>query len=109
MHSFTPVFYGSIRRTDIGLLFDYRQPTERAVAIKMRKSMKMFLQNTSEDDLNIDLNLPYRGYTDSFMVDLNNKFRKNKYYSSLFIEYNQKHLKIFSNLNRAVAHSVESL
>lgn len=89
LHSFTPVFNGLERDVDIGILYNPERPSERAIALQWRRSMKM-----SRPDLKIKLNSPYRGKPDGvcarfrkelsdadyvgFELEVNQRFYRNK-------------------------------
>lgn len=110
VHSFTPVFKGKTRRTDIGLLYRNNVKKEAGFALQWQKNLKLqlrsFRTNKNKDrskrglnrpskldhGFNIDRNLPYRGFTDCFINTLSDRHLKNQNFLALFIELNQKHL-----------------
>lgn len=82
IHSFTPVLDGTIRKADVGLLFDPRRAEEkcfcRAVAEEMR----------SKTPLAIRFNYPYRGRDDGLTSALRALFGETRYLG-IEIEMNQ--------------------
>lgn len=84
VHSFTPIFKGKHRQTDLGLLFDYRHPKERKFAQHIKNAF-----HTHWPELRVHFNLPYRGHTDCFLNDLIKSHGRNFLFESLFLEMNQ--------------------
>jgi hypothetical protein len=110
IHSFTPVFKGKTRRTDIGLLYRTDVKKEADFALSWQRGLKMRLKILGAigskpraklpssrslsfyRKFNIDRNLPYRGHTDCFINSLSDQNIKNQNFVALFIELNQRHL-----------------
>ncbi|WPP50911.1 N-formylglutamate amidohydrolase [Catalinimonas niigatensis] len=84
IHSFTPIFNGSIRDTDIGILFDPARPLE----VDICAQIKAFLQNALPD-MQVIYNSPYKGTDDGLTTYLRTKYAANTY-AGVEIEINQK-------------------
>ncbi len=83
VHSFTPVWKGQRRPTEIGVLFDPHTKIEAAFARQWQKNLK------KESDFVIHSNRPYRGFGDGQTTELRSRF-KNQPYCGIEIEINQK-------------------
>ncbi|MEM1080231.1 MAG: N-formylglutamate amidohydrolase [Pseudomonadota bacterium] len=59
-HSFTPVFNGHQRRTDIGLLYDPARPSEKAFCWRYGRALKQRFTS-----LKVHMNQPYRGISNN--------------------------------------------
>jgi len=59
-HSFTPVFNGHRRKTDIGLLYDPTRPSEKAFCFRYGQALKR-----NFPALKIHMNQPYRGISNN--------------------------------------------
>lgn len=84
VHSFTPIWNGKTRPTDIGLLFDPHRSFETAVCHVWRRILRRVLPQ-----LKIHFNLPYRGTSDGFTTALRQKWPDDQY-AGIEIEVNQK-------------------
>ena len=84
IHSFTPVWEGKKRLTDIGILFDPKRRFENKIALELTEKLRELAPL-----LTIDLNEPYKGTDDGFTTWLRKKFGV-KSYSGIEIEVNQK-------------------
>lgn len=93
VHSFTPIFKGKTRSTEIGIL--YRNQIEKEVLLA--QNIKSNLSNTN---FKIHFNRPYRGNTDCFLNDLLDQYVDNERVNGLFLEFNQKLLKKESSKKR---------
>lgn len=69
VHTFTPVWRGRVRATDIGLLYDPRRPLEREWARGLKESLVVRLPG-----LAVHFNRPYRGWTDGHTTSLRGRF-----------------------------------
>lgn len=69
IHSFTPVWEGSLRKTSIGLLYDPRRPDERLLCETWKTDLKQERPNFT-----IHSNQPYRGIGDGFTKWLRRRF-----------------------------------
>jgi predicted N-formylglutamate amidohydrolase len=84
VHTFTPVFDGKIRKTDIGLLFDPRRKSEREFCTRWRKDLRKTCPGAS-----IHFNRPYRGNTDGLTSALRERWEENEYLG-IELEINQR-------------------
>lgn len=84
IHSFTPVWHGSERKTDIGLLFD----DERVEELNFAMSWKATL-STCLPGYQIDFNRPYLGKDDGFTTHLRTLFDPD-HYLGIELEINQR-------------------
>ena len=84
IHSFTPMWEGEKRSTDIGILFDPKRRLESKIALELTEKLRELAPL-----LTIDLNEPYKGTDDGFTTWLRKKFGV-KSYSGIEIEVNQK-------------------
>ncbi len=84
VHSFTPIWEGLKRSTDIGLLFDEKRPDELSLAMGWKTDLEELLPM-----LQIDLNKPYLGSDDGFTTYLRNQFDSERYLG-FEIEVSQK-------------------
>ncbi len=83
LHSFTPVWDGAVRRTDLGLLYDPRRHAEKALAHDLAVELKR------QSGLTIHKNAPYRGIADGLPTCLRRIFDQEKYIGLEF-EMNQR-------------------
>jgi predicted N-formylglutamate amidohydrolase len=74
VHTFTPVFHGKRRTTDIGVLYDPRRAFEDGVACALADALK-----AAAPDLRVHRNLPYRGWTDGLTTSLRRTFPPSRY------------------------------
>lgn len=84
VHSFTPVFKGHRRTTDIGLLFDPRRPGESLFIARWLPELKHSLPR-----LRIVRNSPYRGWTDGLVTHLR-ALHPDHLYTGIELEINQR-------------------
>lgn len=78
IHSFTPIWKGKTRKTEIGILFDPLRIEEQKFASILRSQIPLICH----------FNLPYRGTSDGHTQSLRNQFIKK--YLGIEIEINQK-------------------
>lgn len=83
VHSFTPVYHGYERKTDIGLLFDPARPLEAALARRWQKNLQRM------SDFTVHCNRPYLG-TGNGIVSESRKIYSPHKYLGFEIELNQK-------------------
>lgn len=93
-HSFTPVWNGRERTTDIGLLFDPQRDFEVARCASWRRCLQ-----GRDPSLNIRRNDPYRGDGDGLTTHLRTLFLPHQYLG-IELEVNQKFA--FGEASRAV-------
>lgn len=97
VHSFTPVLDGRKRKTDIGLLFRPRIAKELEFAKGLKKNLK---RQSFTSNLNIHMNLPYRGFTDCCLNDVLDQYLKHQHVNGLFLEVNQRLLQRPSQIRK---------
>jgi predicted N-formylglutamate amidohydrolase len=85
IHTFTPVFNGVTRTTDIGILFDPSRNGETNFSVLLLSQLKAALPG-----LVIEFNKPYAGIDDGFTTYLRSKFNDEDY-SGIEIEISQKY------------------
>jgi predicted N-formylglutamate amidohydrolase len=83
-HSFTPVWKGLVRSTDIGILYDPGRQAEVSRAAAMIAGLRKAFP-----DLTIHANQPYRGTSDGHVTELRKNFSNGRY-SGIEIEINQR-------------------
>jgi len=69
VHSFTRIYQGSRRSTDVGILFDSARPAELAFATRWLTALR-----TAAPELRFDANAPYAGTDDGLTTILRQKF-----------------------------------
>ncbi len=74
VHTFTEVFDGDVRTTDIGLLYDPRRPLEKELCHLWRNQLRRV-----NGDWEIRRNDPYKGGSDGFTTYLRTQFDPRKY------------------------------
>lgn len=106
VHSFAPVVNGVVRRTEIGLLYDPKRPSERRFA----RSLAPYLRRAG---LQTHFNDPYRGTSDGHTAAMRRLFSDSAY-AGLEIEINQKCLRtpaaardLAATLASVLAHVLE--
>ncbi|MEJ7594252.1 MAG: N-formylglutamate amidohydrolase [Planctomycetaceae bacterium] len=80
IHSFTPLWEGSRRKTNIGLLYDPRRPEERSLCETWKTDLKQ-----ERPDFTIHNNQPYRGIGDGFTKWLRRRFDATARFSGSYI------------------------
>ncbi len=104
VHTFTPVWKGTRRPTDVGLLYDHRQTREVAVVRAWRRRLQR-----ATPDLTVHLNRPYRGWTDGLTTAFRRRFPAGDYVG-LELEVNQRFpagdLASWRALQRLIAQSL---
>jgi predicted N-formylglutamate amidohydrolase len=86
IHSFTPVFDGLHRPTDIGLLYDPSRAREKDFCGRWRRAL---IAAEKDDEYLVHCNAPYRGVSDSLPTSLRKRIPQSKYLG-LEVELNQK-------------------
>ncbi|MCA9050826.1 MAG: N-formylglutamate amidohydrolase [Planctomycetaceae bacterium] len=84
VHSFTPVFDGRLRTTDIGLLYAPSRPTET----RFCRVWQTTLQKV-EPSLTVHRNAPYKGVADGFVTWLRRHYSDDQYIG-IELEVNQR-------------------
>lgn len=82
-HSFTPIFHGIVRKTDIGLLYDPSRLPEARLAQEWSTRLR------KRTGLVVHRNAPYRGTADGLPPLLRKEFSAQKY-AAFEIEINQR-------------------
>lgn len=65
LHSFTPVWRGEERRTDLGLLYDPARPLEKELCCRWQALLR-----AADGSLRVHRNAPYRGVSDALVTTL---------------------------------------
>lgn len=84
-HSFTPELDGAVRDADIGLLYDPRRGSERALCREWRLAL-----GRHAPGLKVRMNYPYAGTSDGLTTHLRRRFPGNDYLG-IELEINQRH------------------
>lgn len=84
LHSFTPIWNGLTRPTDIGLLFDPGRPQEASLCSAWQQQLRR-----CRPDLKTHRNRPYRGTSDGLTTSLRRRFAASKYLG-IELEVNQR-------------------
>jgi len=82
IHSFTPIWNGTSRNCDLGILYDPKRKEEKAFAKELKEKV---LKNS---DFKVRFNYPYKGSSDGFTTHLRKRFPNN--YLGIELEINQK-------------------
>ena len=102
VHSFTPVFKGTVRDVDVGLLFDPDRPNEAAFCSRWRNALEH-----AAPALRTRYNEPYKGIDDGFTTYLRTKFTNEKYVG-IEVEVNQRFVGT-AEFNEVIQHLAASL
>jgi len=78
VHTFTPMLDGTVRRMEMGILYDPGRDAERAFARRWREALRVLLPE-GETGLRIRFNQPYRGTSDSLPTWLRKRFAPHTY------------------------------
>lgn len=107
VHSFTPIWQGQMRRTDIGLLYDPARSVERHLAKQLQAAL------SAGTGLRVHRNQPYRGMADGHTTGLRRHFDEHVY-AGLELEISQSLVQrpawasLSTTLSALVADSVRS-
>lgn len=104
VHTFSPVWKGRPRATDIGLLYDPARAGERRVAIAWRSALGAQL---APRGLSVHLNRPYRGWTDALVTALRRELAEVRYLG-LELEVSQGHVPVPAEVVDAIGASLLS-
>lgn len=103
-HSFTPVFNGIERRSDIGLLFDPARESEARLCRAWQRELQRLAPG-----LIVRRNYPYRGVSDGLTTHFRRRLRE-PCYLGMELEINQKHAggnrEAWRKLRRVVTESL---
>lgn len=83
VHSFTPLWNGTLRAVDVGLLYDPRRAAERAFSAAWKQAIER-----EQPGLRVRLNYPYRGIADGLTTHLRRRF-DSAHYLGIELEVNQ--------------------
>lgn len=83
-HSFTPVFDGTVRNADLGLLYDPARAAERRLCVRLQQCL-----STLVPSLRVRRNYPYTGIADGFIPWLRKRLPARAYVGVEF-EFNQR-------------------
>ncbi len=107
IHSFTPELNGIVRNADLGLLYDPRRDSEKAMADAWVK-----LLNNIKSGYRIRKNYPYKGISDGLVTSIR-KITNTEQYIGFEIEQNQalvfeqdKHQHLISTICKSLAQLV---
>jgi predicted N-formylglutamate amidohydrolase len=105
VHSFTPVLAGVRRNADIGLLYDPRSPSEKALCRRWKTIFESL-----DPSLRVRLNYPYRGADDGLPTWLRRRYSPGLY-AGVELEVNQALVagKRRKAVQRLIAASLEAL
>jgi len=101
VHSFTPVWNGVTRRTDVGLLYDPQRHHERRLCKNWQVSLR-----ARQSSLTVHRNAPYRGIADGFVTALRKKFSVDQYVG-IELEVNQRLLQTRNAANAALIQNLQ--
>jgi len=104
VHTFTPVWNGRRRSTDIGLLYDPRRAPEAFVARRWKTHLARAL---APEGLKVHLNRPYRGWTDALTTTLRREFPATRYVG-LELEVSQGIIPLSHGALRALSSSLSA-
>ncbi|MGE0771529.1 MAG: N-formylglutamate amidohydrolase [Cyclobacteriaceae bacterium] len=102
VHTFTPVWKGTPRTVDIGLLFDPTRNLEADISARMRRKLQMELP-----DLSIRFNEPYLGIDDGFTTYLRKQF-SNERYAGVEIEVKQSLIGLTYPIAASISRALEA-
>jgi predicted N-formylglutamate amidohydrolase len=101
IHSFTPIWIGQERKTDIGILFDPARSLELQFSQQLKENLCIHLPS-----FHIHFNEPYKGTDDGFTTWLRKKYF-NTDYAGIEIEVNQKYASNSTQVEEALLHSIK--
>lgn len=104
VHSFTPIWEGEARSTDIGLLYDPARAAERRVAMAWQRALGT---EVPARGLVIHLNRPYRGWTDGLVTALRREISEARYLG-FELEVSQRLVPVPGALVDAIAGTLQS-
>lgn len=99
VHSFTPIWNGRRRVTDIGLLHDPRRATESGLVRRWRAGLQA---DEATRGLVVHRNRPYRGWTDGLVTTLRGALPESRY-AGIELEVSQALMPLGSPSTRALA------
>jgi len=103
IHSFTPVWNGAERKTDIGILFDPSRNTESSFSEQLKNNLQDYLPAHQ-----LHFNEPYKGTDDGFTTWLRKHYADDRY-AGIEIEVNQKFAPDLSSIEVALSKSIKNI
>lgn len=103
IHSFTPVWNGAERKTDIGILFDPSRNTESSFSEQLKNNLQDYLPTYQ-----LHFNEPYKGTDDGFTTWLRKHYADDRY-AGIEIEVNQKFAPDLSSIEVALSKSIKNI
>ena len=76
VHTFTPVWQGRVRATQVGILYDPRRPDEAKFARRWKAGLE---RSSAWRGVRVHLNRPYRGWTDGLTTTLRSELSEAEY------------------------------
>jgi len=104
VHTFTPVWAGRPRTTDVGILYDPARPAELGLA---RAWQRLLRTEPAARGLTVHRNRPYRGWTDGLTTTLRSELPPSRYLG-LELEVSQGLVPVSSALVEALADSLRT-
>lgn len=105
VHTFSPVWKGRERETDIGLLYDPGRRAEAELARGWRKAIYASPALLT-GPLRVHLNRPYRGWTDGLTTALRGELPESRYLG-IELEVSQRFGSVAGELGRAMGEALE--
>ncbi len=103
IHSFTPVYDGSERKVEIGLLFDPDRELESHFCHAYQDTLKLSLPDT-----NVQFNKPYLGIDDGLTSHLRTIYG-NTLYAGIEIEISQKFVSDLQKIKQSLADGLKKV
>lgn len=100
VHTFTPVWKGRRRETDIGLLYDPARAYERLLAHRWRDRLV-----ERDAGCRVHLNRPYRGWTDGLVTTLRSELPEDRY-AGLELEISQRRVPMHEDRSAEIARAL---
>lgn len=111
VHTFTPVWKGRPRATDVGLLYDPARAAEARLAHVWRDELAAALEagrdSGADPRLKVHLNRPYRGWTDGLVTALRAELGEDRYLG-FELEVSQARAPASGALIEAIAGSLQA-
>lgn len=102
VHSFTPVWRGRRRSTDIGILFDPSRAEEAHLALAWQRALQ---RDPATSGLTVHRNRPYRGWTDGLVTALRAELPESRYVG-FEVELSQGLMPVSARIVEALAEGV---
>jgi predicted N-formylglutamate amidohydrolase len=102
VHTFTPVWRGRSRSTQVGLLFDPARPLEAELVARWKKALDA---HPVTQALAVHRNRPYRGWTDGLTTTLRSELPDHRY-AGIELEVSQALIPTGAELSSALADTL---